>query len=297
MLSLDRILGKESPIDKYSYVGNLRVLDLSCQKILIKQKNRYEMEKIYQYLDDHHIHNYLRPIGMDERNIIFPYLENNMLTADEKAKKMVYNLSLWQNKSTIHQDTDIDQVKEIYETYQKKIQYVSTYYSELQDMVETKVYMHPVEYLFIRNVSMIYEALGYCSSVLEEWFKIASVKKTRRKVYCHGKCEIDHFLANDDGYFISLENAHIGDVSEDFVYFYKHNFLQVDMLSTFRFYQQKFPFTKEEKLYFYLQIALPKVIDLYPSSLQKSQELVLFFELLKSTSLFLLDQQEYNKNN
>ncbi len=295
MLSVKKVFGDDLPIDKYSYIGNLRLLQSSNQKVLIKQKVKYNLEEIYQYLDDHHVSNYLRPLGIEKNEVIFPYLEKCLLTSDEKAKKMVYNLALWQNKTTIHQSLNLDQVKEIYETYQKEIQHVMSYYHDLQDMIEMKVYMSSSEYLFIRNVSFIYEALQYAHSVLEQWYQLVSVKKSERCVFCHGKCELNHFLANDTGYFISLENAHIGNVCEDFVFFYQHNFDQVDMISTFRFYQQKYPFCKEEELYFYLQIAMPEIIDIYPSSLKKCQELVHFFDKMKLTSDFLLDQQENNK--
>ena len=139
---------------------------------------------------------------------------------------------------------------------------MNAYYHDLQDMIETKVYMAPSEYLFIRNSSFIYEALNYAHQLLQQWYQKMQQKKTQRKVYCHGKCELSHFLVADQGYFISLEKAHLGNVYEDFAHFFHQNF---------------------------------KDVDIYPSSLATCQKLVHFFERMKVTREFLLEQQEYKQ--
>lgn len=295
MPKLETILENDIPIKRYTYLKNLRILETEEQKILMKPKKKYDLETVYQYLDDHHVTDYLKPLAIRNDTVLFPFISDSLLTGDEKAKKMVYHLSLWQNKTTTNQRIDIDKVKETYETYQQRIQYLNAYYHDLQDMIETKVYMAPSEYLFIRNSSFIYEALNYAHQLLQQWYQKMQQKKTQRKVYCHGKCELSHFLVADQGYFISLEKAHLGNVYEDFAHFFHQNFKDVDMISTFRFYQQKYPFTEEETLEFYVQILLPDMIEIYPSSLATCQKLVHFFERMKVTREFLLEQQEYKQ--
>ncbi len=295
MLSIEQTLGEDIQVEKYSYIKNLRFLQLRDQKVVIKPKKKYNLELIYHYLDDHHVNNYLKPLQMTKEYLIFPYVEKSMLTPDEKAKKMLYNLSLWQSKTTIHEKMNVDNIKEKYESYKNRIRYLDAYYHDLQDMIETKVYMAPSEYLLIRNMTMIYHSLYQANAILDKWYEKMQTKKTQRRVYCHGQCELSHFLGHDHGYFISLEKAHLGEVSEDFSYFFHHDFKHVDMISTFDFYQHKYPFLEEERLYLYLNMILPEAIDIYPSSLKKCQELVYFFEKMKTTNEFLLEQQEYDK--
>ncbi len=291
---------KDKTISKYTYLKNIKVLTYNDEKVLIKRKKKYDLEKIYKYLDDHNITNYLKPFKMTDKNLYFNYLDKRVLSTDELAKHLVYALSDLQNKTTTYKEIDKDKLKEEYDNFNNRITYLEEYYFTLQDMIENKVYMAPSEYLFIRNVSIIYQALNYAKSTLESWYKLMKEKKTERYVYCHGKCELSHFISADYDYFISLENAHLGRPTEDFVRFFKTNCNDTDMLSNFKYYQHRYHYTEEEYLYFLINITIPIKIDIYKSSLNKCVELVDFFDRLKITSDFILkndkDKHHYEKH-
>ena len=216
---------------------------------------------------------------------------------NELAKRLIHSLSIMQNKTTIYKEIDIDKIKEDYDNINNKLIYLFKYYQDLQDLIQRKVYMMPTEYLFIRNISLIYSSLSYAHDCLEEWYKVVTNKKTTRYVYCHGKCELDHYIAKDDGYFISLEKAHLGSPIEDFIYFYNKNYNDTDMISNFNYYQQRYKYNKEELLFFLLNILIPEKVDIYPSSLNKCSYLVEFFDKIIITNDFVLEykkQCEYN---
>lgn len=282
-------------ISKYEYRGSLKYITLDGKKIVVKKKKRYDLDKVYQYLEDHEIHNYLRPYEILEQEVVFPYMEPTLLTKEEKAEKLIYVLSLWQNKTTVYKKVDLDEVKKYYEEKKRHFDYLFSYYKDLQDVVETKVYMAPSEYLFIRNVSGIYLTLSYAKHLLEKWYEEMKKIKNMRYVYCHGKCELSHFFACGEGYFISLEKAHLGYVYEDFLCFYQKHFRELDMISLFHFYQHKYHYRKEERLQFMIELLSIEKIELYPSSFGKCQELVSFYEKIKLTSEFLLEQDEVEK--
>ena len=170
----------------------------------------------------------------------------------------------------------------------------------MQDIIENKVYMSPSEYLFIRNVSIIYSALNYSKHLVESWYKIMKEKNRERYVYAHGKCELSHFITSDNDYFISLEKAHLERPPYDFIYFFKKNYDDTDMLSNFRFYQHRYHYKEEEYLYLLINITIPDKIDIYPSSLSKCIELNKFFDRLKVTSEFISknekDKKHYEKH-
>ena len=169
----------------------------------------------------------------------------------------------------------------------------------MQDIIENKVYMSPSEYLFIRNVSIIYKAINYSKNIVDDWYKIMKDKRRERYVYAHGKCELSHFIIADNDYFISLEKAHLERPPFDFIYFFKKNFNNTDMISNFRLYQHRYLYKEEEYLYLLINITIPEKIDIYPSSLTKCLELTNFFDRLKLTSEFILknkkDKKHYEK--
>ena len=282
-------------VEKYTLISDNKIIKTEEGTFFIKPKKRYDIEQVYKYLSDHYVTNYLRPFQIREDKIIYPYLEESTLSLDERAKKLVYNLSLWHNKTTIHSEVDLDDLKERYEKEKEQLRFLWSYYHDLQDMVESKVYMLSTEYLFIRNVSIIYQALMFGEHTLENWYNLMKEKKTRRQVYCHGSCSLDHFLPNDNGYFIRLEQAHIGEVTEDIVNLLINSYDLIDLYSTYHFYQHKYPFTKEEELFFKLKVTMPSVVEIYPSNLKKSKELLHFFDRLKKMGEFILEQEQKQK--
>ena len=287
-------------INKYTYLKDIKVIDYDKMRVLIKKKKKYDIDKIYKYLDDHNINNYLRPFKITDKDLYFNYLDKKDLDNDEVAKHLVYALADLQNKTTIYKEIDKDKLKEEYDTFNNKINYLEEYYFTMQDIIENKVYMSPSEYLFIRNVSIIYSALNYSKHLVESWYKIMKEKNRERNVYAHGKREVRHFINSDNHYFISLEKAHLERPPYDFIYFFKKNYDDTDMLSNFRLYQHRYHYKEEEYLYLLINITIPDKIDIYPSSLSKCIELNNFIDRLKVTSEFISknekDKKHYEKH-
>ncbi len=286
-------------ISKYTYLKDIKIIDSDGDKVLIKRKKRYDIDKIYKYLDDHNINNYLKPFKITDKELYFNYLNKKGLDNDEVAKHLMYSLSDLQNKTTIYKEIDKDKLKEEYDIFKGRITYLEEYYFTMQDIIENKVYMSPSEYLFIRNVSIIYKAINYSKNIVDDWYKIMKDKRRERYVYAHGKCELSHFIIADNDYFISLEKAHLERPPFDFINFFKKNFNNTDMISNFRLYQHRYLYKEEEYLYLLINITIPEKIDIYPSSLTKCLELTNFFDRLKLTSEFILknkkDKKHYEK--
>ena len=169
-------------INKYSYIRDIKVIDYDKDKVLIKRKKKYDINKIYKYLDDHNINNYLKPFKITDKELYFNYLNKKDLDNDEVAKHLIYALSDLQNKTTIYKEIDKDRLKEEYDDFNNRIKYLEEYYFTMQDIIENKVYPSPSEYLFIRNVSIIYSALNYSKHLVESWYKIMKNKKNERYV-------------------------------------------------------------------------------------------------------------------
>lgn len=280
---------------KYTLVDNNKIITYPDKTIFIKMRSSYNIEEVYKYLDDHAVNNYLKPVEVTDRELIFPYFEKTSLTDDEISKRLVLNLTIWQNKTTTYQKLNLDEVKNFYESTKKEINYLFSYYRDIVLQLETKVYYLPTEYLFLRNSSIINRQLRVVADLLEEWYETVKNKERERLVYCHGKCELAHFLPIDDGYFISLEQAHLGRVSDDIENLFRKNFSSIDLVTTYNLYQRKYPYTLDEKLFLFVKLAIPPKIDIYPCNLETNKRLLDFYEQLIDFNKFILEEQEKEK--
>lgn len=280
---------------KYTLVDNNKIITYPDKTIFIKMRSSYNIEEVYKYLDDHAVNNYLKPIEVTDKELIFPYFEKTSLTDDEISKRLVLNLTIWQNKTTTYQKLNLDEVKNFYESTKKEINYLFSYYRDIVLQLETKVYYLPTEYLFLRNSSIINRQLRVAADLLEEWYETVKNKERERLVYCHGKCELAHFLPIDDGYFISLEQAHLGRVSDDIENLFRKNFSSIDLVTTYNLYQRKYPYTLDEKLFLFVKLAIPPKIDIYPCNLETNKRLLDFYEQLIDFNKFILEEQEKEK--
>lgn len=280
---------------KYTLVDNNKIITYPDKTIFIKMRSSYNIEEVYKYLDDHAVNNYLKPVEVTDRELIFPYFEKTSLTDDEISKRLVLNLTIWQNKTTTYQKLNLDEVKNFYESTKKEINYLFSYYRDILLQLETKVYYLPTEYLFLRNSSIINRQLKVAADLLEEWYETVKNKERERLVYCHGKCELAHFLPIDDGYFISLEQAHLGRVSDDIENLFRKNFSSIDLVTTYNLYQRKYPYTLDEKLFLFVKLAIPPKIDIYPCNLETNRSLLEFYEQLIDFNKFILEEQEKEK--
>lgn len=280
---------------KYTLVDNNKIITYPDKTIFIKKRSSYNIEEVYKYLDDHAVSNYLKPVEVTDKELIFPYFEKTSLTDDEISKRLVLNLTIWQNKTTTYQKLNLDEVKNFYESTKKEINYLFSYYRDIILQLETKVYYLPTEYLFLRNSSIINRQLKVAADLLEEWYETVKNKERERLVYCHGKCELAHFLPIDDGYFISLEQAHLGRVSDDIENLFRKNFSSIDLVTTYNLYQRKYPYTLDEKLFLFVKLAIPPKIDIYPCNLETNKRLLDFYEQLIDFNKFILEEQEKEK--
>lgn len=48
-------------ITKIEYRGKLKYVTLDGRKFVIKEKKRYDIDKVYQYLEDHGINHFIKP--------------------------------------------------------------------------------------------------------------------------------------------------------------------------------------------------------------------------------------------
>lgn len=291
MNSLDKISSKyDLNIRKYEEKKNIKIIDTNKGKFVIKNKILNE-DDLYDYLFNKNFDYLLEKEQIDDCNI-FPYINELNLPLEEKAIDLVNVLSLLHNKTTFYRKVVLDDVKKTYEDLVDKIQKLYQYYFDMQDIIEQKVYMAPEEYLLIRNISFIYSSLNYSREKLEEWYKLKIKQKKERVVLLHNKPCLDHLLVGNKKQLISWDNYKRDIPIYDFLYFYKSNYLDVEMPSLFNLYQSKFCFSNEEFLLFLVLISIPEKIVFTKKHYYDSERVYELVKYVSKTRDFVLKENE-----
>ena len=274
-------------VNSYKEIGKTIIID-----------NRYVLKKDINY--DHSIYNYL--VNKDFKYIsnctkykkydLFPYIEDEDIPTDEKASRLVSILSILHNKTTYYREVNLDNIKKIYEDLNEKIDYLNKYYLELQDVIEQKIYYSPAEYLLMNNISIIYSALDFAKNCKDEWYTKKEKQKKERVVLLHNKPILNHLVGNK---LISWNNYKRDIPIYDFIYFYKHNYMDLEMSSLYEIYQSRYKYSEEEKLLFMTLIAIPDKISLTSNNYKNTEIVNKAITYVITTRDFILN--EYNKSN
>lgn len=244
-------------INRYEEKNKIKIIDTDKGKYILKEKKD---DYLYKYLSNKQFNYYLEHEILDNYNI-FPYVQEEKISKQEKGIDLVYILSILHNKTLYYQEIVLDNIKKQYEELNERIDDINKYYFQKQDIIEQKVYMAPEEYLLIRNVSLVYSALTFAKNKLKEWYDYKIIQKKERVVLLHNKPCIEHLLIDDKKQLISWEDYRRDIPIYDFLYLYKTNYQDLEMSSLFNIYQSKFPYTKDEYLLFLVLISLPEKVE------------------------------------
>ena len=224
---------------------------------LIRKAKKSNTEKIYNYLTIKQFDNFVSPYKTTEKYEYFPYIETTNIPNEDKAIELIHTISMLHIKTSTYQEVNIDKAKQIYEQTKKEIEDLRYYYLNLQDAVEYKQYPTPSEQLFITNASNIYKALNYAEYKIEIWYQEKEKNKLERLVLNHNNLSLEHALFDNKINLISWNNSTKDYPIFDFLKFYKNEFNNLEMISLFKIYNNKFQYSKEEHLLLESLIALP----------------------------------------
>ena len=152
--------------------------------------------------------------------------------------------------------------------------------------------MSPGEYLLIRNISMIYSALTYAKIKLEEWYEYKIKQKKERIVLLHNKPCIEHFIIGEEKSLISWNNYKRDIPIYDFLYFYKHDYINLEMSTLFDIYKSRFCYTKDEKLLFLALISIPDKITFTSNNYKNCINVNRVVKYVEKTRNFVLKENE-----
>lgn len=277
-------------IRSYKELKNIKIIDTDKGKYVLKNKSDKETG-LYEYLNNKNFDYLLEREEVNDYEV-YPFVDEISIPKEEKALDLIYILSILHNKTTFYREVVLDKVKEQYESLNEKITYLNYYYHDLQDMIEQKVYMSPAEYLLIRNISLVYSSLDFSKRKLDEWYEYKIKQKKERAVLLHNKPSLDHILIGKDKRLISWDNYTRDIPIYDFIYFYKSDYMNVEMSTLFNIYQSRFTYTVDEYLLFLATITIVYKVEFTKNNYLNCRNVYKLVKYMEKTREFVLKENE-----
>ena len=245
---------------KITIKKDVRIIDTGSKKLVIKKREK-DQSKLFAYLLSRSFDFFPKILYKTDNYDIYEYIK----------------------------DVDEDYYKEIYENIVNKINYLENYYNDIAEIIEREEYMSPSNYLFIRNISRVFQALNYSKYNIEKWYKIIDEKKRIRVVNIHNNLSLEHYLVGEKPCFISWKYSKRDMPIYDLIKLYKRYYANLDFCELLRNYEIPYPLLPEEKLLLVSLISIPERIEFNESEYNLCLKIKKFYDYLNSTEKFISD--------
>lgn len=279
------------PANRFTIKSSARIID---NKIVVKNKKKDDLDKIYRYLKSRSFDYFPEPIAIDSNYEAYPYIDDYEEPREQKAMDLMHLLSLLHSKTTFYREVDIDKNKEIYENIIERLEYLNNYYNDLITLIEKEVYMSPSSYLIARNINIIFDSIYFARDNIEIWYKKIENNKNERASYIHNNINLDHYIKNDRPYLISWNNSKIDNPIYDLLSFYKSHYLEFDFDDLFHFYESSYPLKEEERSLLFTYMAIPSKIEVLNDEYKMCIKINKMIDYLYKTSNLIMNY--LNKN-
>ena len=283
------IIKNNLKVDKCTIKGKATIIDTPLGSFVFKENKG---NKIFNYLSSRNFNYFPKILDYDNKSIMYEYLNDIDYDKDQKALDLMKILSLLHSKTTYYKEIDFDEYKKIYEELKNKINYINNYYFDIINIIESKIYMSPSEYIIARNISKLFSCIYYCNNELDRWYSVVKNKNKKRVVTLHNNLKLDNVIKNKNIYLISWDNSKIDMPIYDLVQFYNNYALDFDFDNLFNEYEKIFPLHEEEKILLNILISIPYKIEYVKSEYQMVKKVRQLFDKIYKTEKLLTSKKE-----
>ncbi|MBE6151983.1 MAG: hypothetical protein E7165_01555 [Firmicutes bacterium] len=271
---------------RYIKEGNVIIVDTDQGKYVLKEKKKNN--KIYNYLNSRNFNYYPQFVSDNNEDYdVMEYIEECEVPNEQKIMDLIDLVSLLHSKTTHYQEVTDDDYKAIYEDVNNNIVYLNSYYNDLINIIDSKVYMSPSQYLLARNISKIFAALRFSKSELDAWYEIVKKSQKKRIVVLHNNLDLSHFLRNNNSYLISWDKSKIDIPIFDLYKLYKRNGLDFEFSEVLKRYEKNYPLLPEEKKLLFILMALPDKIELNKEEYENCKEVNRMVDFVYKTEMLV----------
>ena len=241
-------------------IGKIKVVETDNGKFVYKENsNNYE---VYEYLKARNFENFPRFLGEKNKNYeLLEYIPSKDIPNEQKLIDLIHLSGELHRKTSFNKEIDMDRIKEIYESISNEADYLMKYYTDLNNYIDTVVFMSPSEYLLVSNIDIFYYLLSFIKVEINNWYQEILEKKIIRNSMVHNNLSIDHILEGDSKYLISWNKAHLDMPVLDLVKIYQDNYYDLDFEDLMREYTKEVKIAEREYLFFLIKLAMPKRIE------------------------------------
>lgn len=285
-----KILDKNDlKVDKYTMKGKTMIVNTPLGQFALKKGN---LDNIYKYLLSRNFEYFPKVIDSNEDSTIYEFVDDVKYDNEQRAFDLIHTIALLHSKTTYYKDVDVDEYKKIFEETMEKINYIYNYYMDVINIIESKIYMSPSEYLIARNISKIFSCIYFCKNELEQWYEIVKNEKRKRVVTLHNNLKLDNIIRNKSVYLIGWEYSKIDSPIYDFINFYNNYALYFDFRSLLNEYERIFPFKEEEKKLLSVLISIPSKIPNTEKEYNKVKNVRQLLDKIYKTEMLLTPKEK-----
>ena len=256
----------------YEFIGKVKVIDTDKGKLVYKENsNNYD---IYEYLKTRGFTFFPRSLNLKNDSYdLLEYIEEVNIPLEQKLNDLIHLTGILHRQTSFQKEIDMDLIKDLYESMQKECNYLLAYYEDLNQYIDTIVFMSPSEYLLVSNIDLIYFLLTFVKVESENWYNILKTKKSIRYSMIHNNLSLDHTLVSDNRYLISWSRAKLDMPIYDLIRIYEENYYDIELENLLHEYEVENRILEEEYLFLLLKLAIPKRIEFTQNTYKDCYEL------------------------
>lgn len=277
---------------KITKKNNVYILHTMNGDYVAKLNPKIDYNKLYSYLHSRSF-SYVPELSKDSRDdmVVLEYQEDLSVNNNQKALDLINLVSLLHNKTSYFKNVTNDTYKEIYDNIKNNLDYLNNLYDGMFLSYLNEEYIVPSHFLFLRNYSLIYNAIYYSYSKLDEWYEKIKDKNRQRVVLVHNNLELDHLIKNKDEYLISWDSYTFDTPVLDLYHLYQNEWENVYFADIFSAYNEGFSLLEEEKLLLDILISVPLTIEMGDNEYHNCRDVRRLIEYLSSSSKIVFNNQ------
>lgn len=267
---------------KVTLKNSAKIIENENTRLVIKKDNPNILDT-YNYLLSRSFDYFPKIIYKDNDYNAYEYVEDVNEPSEQRILDIITLTSILHSKTTFYKEVDIDNYKYLYETINKKLEYLFNYYNDIITLIEKNIYMSPSNYIIARNINKIFETINYCKYEVDSWYELIKDKRKIRVVNIHNNLSLDHYIKNDKPYLISWNKNKIDMPIYDLLTLYKKYYLEFDFYELFNYYESRYPLTNEERKMLFILMSIPEKLVLDSSEYKNSIKCRKFFDYIYKT--------------
>lgn len=267
---------------KITLKNSAKIIENENTRLVIKKDNPNILDT-YNYLLSRSFDYFPKIIYKDNDYNVYEYVEDVNEPSEQRMLDIITLTSILHSKTTFYKEVDIDNYKYLYETINKKLEYLFNYYNDIITLIEKNIYMSPSNYIIARNINKIFETINYCKYEVDSWYELIKDKRKIRVVNIHNNLSLDHYIKNDKPYLISWNKNKIDMPIYDLLTLYKKYYLDFDFYELFNYYESRYPLTNEERKMLFILMSIPEKLVLDSSEYKNSIKCRKIFDYIYKT--------------